>query len=152
MSRGSWFPIICVLHKQRIGIIAKQKTQGITEMSSMKSNLAEQTVAEVDANPDAKANEDLPALSVISNKSNEKARRISWRSLVAVLGLGLASSSLYLLLFEFADTLTALSVESRAGASYYAIVPIIIALVFSAVHGAFTARFWDLLGLRARTH
>lgn len=121
-------------------------------MSSMKSNLAEQTVAEVGANPGAKANDDFPALSVISNKSNESARQISWPGVFAVLILGLASSALYLLLFRYADTLTALSVEARAGAKYYGIVPIIIALVFSAVHGAFTARFWDLLGLRARTH
>lgn len=121
-------------------------------MSYVKTNLAEQTGVEVLACRDAKANDDSPALSVISNKSNKGFRRLSWQRLAVVLALGLASSTLYMLLFEYADTLTALSVETRAGAKRYAFVPIIIALVFSAVHGAFTARFWDLLGLKARNH
>lgn len=121
-------------------------------MSSMKSNLAERTGVEAFGSHETKANDDAPVLSVISNKSNETGRRLSWRRLAVVLVLGLASSSLYLLLFGYADSLTALSAAARAGAKHYAIIPIIIALVFSVVHGAFTARFWDLLGLRARTH
>lgn len=121
-------------------------------MSSMKSNLAEQTKAEVDLNSEVNDHNDLPVLSVISNKSSESNRRFSWWRLVAVLALGLASSTLYMLLFGYADLLTALSAEARAGAKFYGLVPIIIALVFSLVHGAFTARFWSLLGLRARTH
>ena len=33
---------------------------------------------------------------------------------------------------------------------WYFIVPVLIAFAFSLVHGNFTARFWDLLGIRAK--
>ncbi len=121
-------------------------------MSSKKINMAEQTALNIDTDTGTRTEESLPKLSAISNKTSESTRRLTWRRMVIVLVLGLASSTLYLLLFDYADALTALSVEAQAGAKYYAFVPIIIALVFSAVHGAFTARFWDLLGLRARAH
>lgn len=153
MFRGWWSLTVCARHKRTTPKLnSNHKDKGISNMSSMKTNLAEQTTAEVDTNSGVKDNNDLPVLSVISNKSSESTRRFSWRRLVAVLVLGLASSALYLLLFGYADQLTALSAEARAGAKYYGLVPIIIALVFSLVHGAFTARFWSLLGVRARTH
>lgn len=121
-------------------------------MSSMQSNLAEQTTPQVVEKPGGKAAADMPALSVISNKSSENAHTFSWQRLFTVLVLGMASGVLYLLLFDFADQLMALSAQARAGAKFYALVPIVIALMFSAVHGTFTARFWDLLGLKARTN
>lgn len=73
------------------------------------------------------------------------------RALVLTLVLGTCSAGLYLLLFLFADELTSLASANRGGKHrLYAIIPLAVALVFSLVHGAFTAHFWDLLGLRAR--
>ena len=67
-----------------------------------------------------------------------------------MVALGVASVLLYVLLFWYSDSLTALAQATRQGEKLYAIVPIAIALVFSLVHGTFTARFWDSLGLRPR--
>ncbi|HEM46733.1 MAG TPA: hypothetical protein ENO23_06780 [Alphaproteobacteria bacterium] len=74
----------------------------------------------------------------------------SRRALAVTLVLGAASAGLYLLLYLFADTLPALAAAARQGDKLYAVIPIVIAIVFSLVHGAFTGRFWDLLGLRAK--
>lgn len=72
------------------------------------------------------------------------------RALVVTLVLGAASAGLYYLLFLFSDLLVELAAATRAGATIYALVPLVVAMVFSFVHGAFTGHFWDLLGLRAK--
>jgi hypothetical protein len=72
------------------------------------------------------------------------------RPLIITLVLGTASAGLYLLLFLFSDRLPDLAAATRQGEKLYALVPLIIAMVFSFVHGAFTGHFWDLLGLRAK--
>ena len=80
----------------------------------------------------------------------------SARAVAITLALGVASTGLYVLLFVFADRLPEIAAATRNGETPYgialalALVPILIALVFSFVHGAFTGRFWDLLGLRAK--
>jgi len=74
----------------------------------------------------------------------------SRRALAVTLVMGAASASLYLLLYLFADMLPTLAELTRRGEKLYALVPIVIAMVFSLVHGAFTGHFWDLLGLRAK--
>ena len=74
----------------------------------------------------------------------------SRRALAITLVLGAASAGLYLLLFLFSDKLPALAELTRRGEKIYALVPLVIAMVFSLVHGAFTGHFWDLLGLRAK--
>ena len=73
------------------------------------------------------------------------------RALVITIILGAASTSLYGLLYLFADELPELAALNRRGEhKIYALIPILIALIFSFVHGAFTGHFWDLLGLRAK--
>ena len=72
------------------------------------------------------------------------------RALVVTLILGAASAGLYFLLFLFSDRLSELAAATRAGEKIYALVPLVVAMVFSFVHGAFTGHFWDLLGLRAK--
>jgi hypothetical protein len=72
------------------------------------------------------------------------------RALVVTLILGAASVGLYVLLFAFADQFARMAEATRAGEKLYALVPIVVAMVFSFVHGAFTGQFWDLLGLRAK--
>lgn len=46
---------------------------------------------------------------------------------------------------------SSLAQSTRRGDKRLFFVPIGIALLFSFVHGAFTGRFWDVLGLKART-
>lgn len=74
----------------------------------------------------------------------------SLRALAITLGLGLTSAGLYFLLFVFSDLLPELASATRRGEKLFALIPIVIALVFSFVHGAFTGRFWDVVGLRAK--
>ena len=72
------------------------------------------------------------------------------RALVITLLLGAASAGLYVLLYLYSDILVELAVRTRQGEKLLALVPLAVALVFSFVHGAFTGRFWELLGLQAR--
>ena len=74
----------------------------------------------------------------------------SSRALVLTLVLGAMSAVLYLLLFIYSDRLTELAQLTRSGEKLLALVPLVVAMVFSLVHGAFTGHFWDLLGLRAK--
>ena len=74
----------------------------------------------------------------------------SARALAVTLLLGAVSAGLYFLLFLYSDRLVELAAATRQGEKLYALIPIAIALVFSFVHGAFTGRFWELLGLQAR--
>jgi hypothetical protein len=64
--------------------------------------------------------------------------------------LGLASTSLYILLYIFNDDLKHIGQTIRGGEKVYFLVPIVIAFVFSFVHGAFTGHFWDVLGMKAK--
>lgn len=69
---------------------------------------------------------------------------------VVAIALGVSSVTFYLLLYLYSDTLVDWASLTRHGHKIYALIPIAVALAFSAVHGAFTGRFWDLLGLKAR--
>lgn len=74
----------------------------------------------------------------------------SMRALAVTLLSGGASAGLYYLLFLFSETLSELAAATPQGNKIYALVPLVIALVFSFVHGGFTGSFWDLLGLKAK--
>ncbi|MBF0147479.1 MAG: hypothetical protein HQL84_15085 [Magnetococcales bacterium] len=69
---------------------------------------------------------------------------------VSTLALGSVSAALYLLLYLHEEKLETIANLIRQGHKSYVVVPIGIALIFSFIHGAFTGRFWDLLGLKAR--
>ena len=66
-------------------------------------------------------------------------------------GLGLVSMCMYGLLYEFSANLTHIAQQTHAGHKGLFFVPIVIALLFSWVHGSFTSRFWDMLGVKAKT-
>jgi hypothetical protein len=66
--------------------------------------------------------------------------------IVKTAGMGMLSLGLYGALYAFENPL--LAYTSRGGASL--VLVIAIAFAFSAVHGAFTGRFWDILGLKAK--
>lgn len=70
--------------------------------------------------------------------------------MVSTVIMGAFSAGLYFLLYLYSDALPQLAAETRQGSKLYALIPLIVALTFSFVHGSFTGRFWDLLGLRAK--
>lgn len=62
---------------------------------------------------------------------------------------GVASVILYLLLFAYSEQLVQWAEQTREGKKAYFLIPIVIAFVFSWVHGNFTSYFWEMLGVRA---
>jgi hypothetical protein len=60
---------------------------------------------------------------------------------------GLASGCLYLLLYLYRDEILATWTRTDG---WYPALPIVTVFVFSMAHGAFTAYFWDVLGVRAK--
>lgn len=74
--------------------------------------------------------------------------KISKQFLPKAVMFGVASAILYALLFAYADDLVDFARRSRQGEKVWFIVPIVIAFVFSYVHGTFTGYFWDVLGLK----
>lgn len=63
---------------------------------------------------------------------------------------GIASLGLYFLLFLFNDEIRSMAEATSRGDKLLFFVPIIIAFIFSIVHGAFTGYFWEALGLTAK--
>lgn len=66
------------------------------------------------------------------------------RQVIRTLLLGAATVVLYWLLFVNEKAILDLSAKGH----WYFILPLAIAFVFSFVHGAFTAEFWDTLGVK----
>jgi len=60
---------------------------------------------------------------------------------------GLLSFSFYVLLFVDAEQ--ALRQSTRADGLYF-LMPVVIALAFSLVHGAFTGYFWEGVGIKPK--
>ena len=69
-------------------------------------------------------------------------------SLAKAVVYGITSAVLYLLLYLYADHTIALARRAQQGERIWFVAPIVIAFVFSFVHGAFTGHFWDAIGLR----
>lgn len=59
---------------------------------------------------------------------------------------GGAAVFFYFLLYLYEASL----LEWAGRGRWYFLVPVAVAFVFSFVHGNFTARFWDLVGVRAK--
>jgi hypothetical protein len=68
-------------------------------------------------------------------------------SLVKAVLYGAASAALYVLLYLYADRTVELARRVQQGEHIWFLAPIVIAFVFSYVHGMFTAYFWDAIGL-----
>jgi hypothetical protein len=69
-------------------------------------------------------------------------------NLARAIGYGVASVALYFLLIAYADETVELAHRTREGEKVWFLVPIVIAFVFSLVHGAFTGAFWAAVGLK----
>lgn len=67
-----------------------------------------------------------------------------------VLLFGTLSGALYTLLYVFSIDLTHIAQATHQGDKTFFFLPIVIALVFSMVHGNFTSHFWDMLGIKAK--
>lgn len=65
---------------------------------------------------------------------------------------GGTSIALYALLLTNSDLLVELAQRTKNGEKWLFLVPIIVAFVFSYIHGTFTAQFWERVGLRAASH
>lgn len=68
----------------------------------------------------------------------------------AALAYGVASGLLYYLLYHFSADIRGIAEATNAGDKTYFLLPIAIAFVFSVVHGLFTDRFWEAMGLKAK--
>ena len=69
------------------------------------------------------------------------------RAVTRTLIYGVISIVLYTLLYLYNGDILALSKEGR----WNFIIPMVIAFVFSLVHGNFTGQFWDMFGIKAKT-
>lgn len=86
----------------------------------------------------------------MSMTTGDALRPSKGQAIIKTFSLGAASIGLYFLLYLFSDDLSRLAAATRQGEKLYALVPLIVALIFSFIHGAFTGHFWDLLGLKAK--
>lgn len=68
----------------------------------------------------------------------------------AAIGFGLLSAMLYYGLYVFNDDIRHFAELTNQGDRTYFLLPIGLAFVFSVVHGIFTDRFWEALGLKAK--
>lgn len=65
--------------------------------------------------------------------------------------LGIFSIALYALLYYFSEELVQMAEATRRGNKSFFPVPIVLALLFSWVHGTFTGHFWDMLGFKPKS-
>jgi hypothetical protein len=64
-----------------------------------------------------------------------------------MLASGAASALCYVMLFAYEKEVMAAFTRSDG---WYPLLPVATAFVFSFAHGAFTAYFWEVLGVQAR--
>lgn len=82
---------------------------------------------------------------IMTNSLSEQADAALARQVAKTSAFGLATLLLYLVLFANEAAILQLSAQGR----WYFLLPIVIAFVISYFHGAFTAGFWDALGIKA---
>ena len=75
---------------------------------------------------------------------------ISWSKVGTALIYGAGSVGLYSLLYHYNAELIQMAQTTHHGEKAYFFVPIVIALVFSFIHGSFTGHFWEALGIKAK--
>ncbi len=91
--------------------------------------------------------------------SNDIPKRRKWRlrnllmlrpQAKAAIGFGILSAMLYFALYYFNDDIRHAAEMTNQGDRTFFLLPIGLAFVFSIVHGIFTDRFWEALGLKAK--
>jgi len=63
---------------------------------------------------------------------------------------GVLTTLMYALLLKHQDALVHFAKLSHDGHHSYFIIPILIALIFSYVHGTFTSNFWESLDVKSK--
>lgn len=63
---------------------------------------------------------------------------------------GILSTGMYFLLYHFNADIRALGESVSRGDKTFFLMPIGLAFAFSIVHGIFTDRFWEAVGLKAK--
>lgn len=81
-----------------------------------------------------------------SSRSGSRRKTTSRKTIMKAVILGIITLSLYILLFAYESFV--LSISAQGG--WHFIAPIVIAFLFSFVHGAFTSTFWDAVGIHAK--
>jgi hypothetical protein len=71
------------------------------------------------------------------------------RPLAATVLFGAVSIGLYAILLIKSDLAVELAQRTPKGEAWLFLIPIVIAFLFSYVHGTFTGLFWESLGLKA---
>jgi hypothetical protein len=71
------------------------------------------------------------------------------RPITATLLYGAVSIVLYTALIMKSDLFVEMAQRTKNGEKWLFLVPIVIAFVFSYVHGTFTGLFWESLGFKA---
>lgn len=84
-------------------------------------------------------------------------RRYSLRNLFVLrtkikitIAMGMLSAVLYFGLYHFNSDIRHIAEMTNQGDKTYFLLPIGLAFVFSFVHGIFTDRFWEALGVKAK--
>ena len=62
------------------------------------------------------------------------------------------SIALYSMLYLYSNELVHIAQDTHHGQKALFFVPIVVALVFSVIHGAFTSHFWEALNIKAKNH
>jgi len=86
-------------------------------------------------------------MSATSADSGEKTKK----NYLPFLVMGILSISLYTLLYFFSADIVSFAQNTNSGQKSLFFIPIVIAVVFSLAHGAFTSHFWDILGVKAKS-
>ncbi|MCK5876368.1 MAG: hypothetical protein KAG43_01935 [Candidatus Marithrix sp.] len=68
------------------------------------------------------------------------------KAVIQTTSLAVSSAVLYFLLYYFSDSIMDWSHQG----GWYFVIPVVIAFIFSFVHGAFANHFWDMLGVKAK--
>ncbi|MBS4096223.1 MAG: hypothetical protein KGZ83_05215 [Sulfuricella sp.] len=76
-------------------------------------------------------------------------RKSKLHQLMLTVAYGLVSVALYWLLLANSGQLVEFANRTHQGEKMLFLVPIVIAFIFSYVHGTFTGHFWESLGIKA---
>ncbi len=68
----------------------------------------------------------------------------------SALFLGILSGAMYYVFYLYSGDIRQIAEMTNQGDKTYFLLPIGIAFLFSIVHGLFTDRFWEALGLKAK--
>lgn len=73
------------------------------------------------------------------------------KNYLAFLIMGAQSVSGYSLLYFLSTDMVAVAHDTNTGHKELFFMPIVIAMVFSLAHGAFTSYFWNIPGVKAKS-